>query len=101
MNMLNSLVIEGVMTAGLTSNGRFTIEHARLEGGEKEENTFLCKLTPALLGNEGVRWAFKNGLTFRLVGYLSKDTDGEPMIMVEAFEKIGYRSGKYNFALES
>ena len=101
MNMLNSLVIEGVMTAGLTSNGRFTIEHARLEGGKKEENVFLCKLTPALLENEGVRGVFKNGSTFRLTGYLSKDTDGEPMIMVEAFGRIGFRSGKYNFAIEN
>lgn len=101
MIMVNSLVIEGVMTAGLISDGRFTIENTRLEGGKKEENTFLCKLTPALLENESVRGAFQNGTTFRLVGYLSKDTAGFPMVMVESFARIGYRSGKYNFAIEN
>lgn len=100
MNMINSLIIDGVMTSGLTSNGRFTIENVRLEGGEKEENTFLCKLTPALLESEDARKVFKYGTTFRLVGYLSKDTDGETMVMVEAFERVGVRSGKYNFVTE-
>jgi hypothetical protein len=101
MNMTNSVIIEGVMTAGLTSNGYFTIENVRLEGGGKEENTFLCKLTPALLESEDARKAFKNGTTFRLVGYLSKDTDVKPMVMTEAFERVGVRSGKYNFAIEN
>lgn len=100
MNMTNSIIIEGVMTAGLTTNGRFTIENACLESGGEERNVFLCKLTPALVGGEDVRKAFKNGTTFRLVGYLSKDTDGEPMIMVETFERLGVRSGKYNFVTE-
>lgn len=100
MNMLNSLLIEGVMTAGLTTNGRFTIENARFEGGKEVGNVFLCKLMPALLEVESVRGMFKQGNRFRLVGYLSKDTDGEPMIIVEHVEKVGVRSGKYNFAIE-
>ena len=98
--MHNSVLIEGVMTAGLTTNGRFTIEHARLEGGKIEESVFLCKLIPALFGVESVRGMFKHGSTFRLVGYLSKDTDGETMVMVEHVERVGFRSGKYNFAIE-
>lgn len=101
MNMHNSLLIEGVMTAGLTTNGRFTIENARLEGGKQVENVFLCKLLPALLEVEGVRGMFKDGVRLRLVGYLSKDTCGEPMVIVEHVEKVGFRSGKYNFAIEN
>lgn len=100
MNMMNSVILEGVMTAGLTSDGRFTIETVRLVGGGKEENTFLCKLTPELLGRKDVRKVFKNGTNFRLVGYLSKDTDGEPMVVTEGFERISVRLGKYNFAIE-
>ena len=100
MNMLNSLLIEGVMTAGLTTSGRFIIENARFEGGEEIKNVFLCKLAPALLEVESVRNMFKNGNRFRLVGYLSKDTDGEPMVMVEHVERLGFRSGKYYFAIE-
>ena len=100
MNMLNSLLIEGVMTAGLTLDGRFTIETSRYEGREETKNVFLCKLMSALLEVESVRGMFKNGNRFRLVGYLSKYTDGQAMIMVEHVERIGVRSGKYNFAIE-
>ncbi len=100
MNMLNSLLIEGVMTAGLSSSGRFTIENERSEGGKQVKNVFLCKLMPALFEVEGVRSRVNNGNRLRLVGYLSKDTDGESMIMVEHVERVGVRSGKYNFAIE-
>lgn len=99
--MTNSILIEGVMTAGLTLNGRFTIENVLSEGGEEKRNVFLCKLAPALSGDESTRGMFKNGSTFRLVGYLSKDTDGDPMVMVDYFERLSIRSGKYNFALEN
>lgn len=97
MSMLNSLIIRGVMTAGLTANGRFTIENACFRGGIEKKNVILCKLMPSLLANESVVKVFKNGNVFRLVGYLDKDTDGEPMVVVEHVEMVGYRSHGYTF----
>lgn len=95
--MTNSVYIEGVMTAGLTTDGRFTIENVHSEGGEEKTNVFLCKLTQTLLENENVRRTFINGTTFRFVGCLSKDFDGELMVIVEYFERLGVRVGKYTF----
>lgn len=97
MNMLNSLILQGVMTAGLTPQGRFTVENTIVEGGGEKKTVILCKLIPTLSESESVRKVFKNGSMFRLVGYLDKDTDGELMVMVEHFERLGFRSGKYTF----
>lgn len=99
MNMLNSVLIEGVMTAGLTLDGRFTIETTRSEGGEVTKIVILCKLSPAFNSNEDVRKVFTTGSIFRCVGRLEK-INGDLGVYVEHFEKRGARFGKYTFRNE-
>lgn len=97
--MLNSVLVEGVMTAGLTLDGRFILETSRYEGGEETSIVILCKLAPAFLSNEsseGVRKMFKNGTIFQCVGRIEK-INGEIGVYVEHFEKKGARFGKYTF----
>lgn len=99
MNMLNSVLIEGVMTAGLTLDGRFTIETTRLEGGEAQKLVILCKLSPAILSKgsiEDIRKIFKSGTIFRCVGRI-EGISGDIGVLVEHFEKCGARFGKYTF----
>ena len=99
MNMLNSLLIEGVMTAGLTTDGRFTIETSRCEGGEETSFVILCKLSPAFLSSESsesIRKIFKSGTIFRCVGRIEV-ISGDIGVLVEHFEKCGARFGKYTF----
>lgn len=99
MNMLNSVLIEGVMTAGLTLDGRFTIETSRLEGGEVQKLVILCKLSPALFTNESsesIRKIFKSGTIFQCIGSIEK-INGDIGVLVEHFEKRGARFGKYTF----
>ena len=99
MNMLNSVLVEGVMTAGLTLDGRFTIENTRYEGGEKTSIVILCKLSPAFLSkesNEDIRKMFKSGNIFQCVGRIER-INGEFGVYVEHFEKRGARFGKYTF----
>lgn len=96
MNMLNSVLVEGVMTAGLTIDGRFTIETTRFEGGEEISFVILCKLSSALNSNEDVRKLFKSGTIFQCVGRIEK-INGEIGVYVEHFEKRGARFGKYTF----
>lgn len=99
MNMLNSVLVEGVMTAGLTLDGRFTIETTRYEGGEEQKLVILCKLSPALFTNEtreDVVKVFKHGNIFQCVGRIEK-INGEFGVCVEHFERRGYRFGKYTF----
>lgn len=99
MNMLNSVLIEGVMTAGLTLDGRFTIETTRYEGGEVQKLVILCKLSPALFTDktsENLRKIFKGGTIFRCVGRI-EGINGDIGILVEHFEKCGVRFGKYTF----
>ncbi len=99
MNMLNSVLVEGVMTAGLTLDGRFTIETSRSEGGEETKLVILCKLSPAFNSNEGVRKLFTTGSILRCVGRIEK-INGEIGVYVEHFEKRGARFGKYTFKNE-
>lgn len=97
--MLNSVLIEGVMTAGLTLDGRFTIETSRLEGGEETGFVILCKLSPALFTNESsesIRKIFKDGTIFQCIGRI-ENINGDIGVLVEHFEKRGARLGKYTF----
>ena len=99
MNMLNSVLVEGVMTAGLTLDGRFTIETTRYEGGEEQKLIILCKLSSALFTKESIediRRTFKSGTIFQCVGRIEK-INGEFGVYVEHFERRGYRFGKYTF----
>lgn len=99
MNMLNSVLVEGVMTAGLTLDGRFVIETSRFEGGEKTSINILCKLSPAFLSKESsedIRKMFKSGNIFQCVGRIER-INGEFGVYVEHFEKRGARFGKYTF----
>lgn len=96
MNMLNSVLVEGVMTAGLTLDGRFTIETTRYEGGEETSIVILCKLSPAFMSNEDIRNVFKCGTIFQCVGRIEK-INGDIGVYVEHFEKCGARFGKYTF----
>lgn len=94
--MLNSVILEGVMTAGLTIDGRFIIETSRLEGGEKTKVNAICRLSPTLNSNENAREVFRSGTIFQCWGHLDK-INGELGVCVEHFEKRGVRIGKYIF----
>lgn len=94
--MLNSVLVEGVMTAGLTLDGRFTIETSRLEGGEVQKLVILCKLSSALNSNEDVRKMLTNGTILQCIGRI-EGISGDIGVYVEHFEKRGARFGKYTF----
>ena len=97
--MLNSVLVEGVMTAGLTLDGRFTLEITRCEGGEETKLVILCKLSPAIFSKESsedIRKIFHSGTIFRCVGRI-EGISGDIGVLVEHFEKRGARFGKYTF----
>ena len=95
MNMINSVIVEGVMTAGFTTDGRFTIENTRLEGGETKKTVFLCKLSNEIY--ESTRESIHIGYIIRIVGHLGKLDSGDNCLFVEMVEKIGARMNGYVF----
>jgi hypothetical protein len=95
MKMLNSVIIEGVMTAGFTTDGRFTVENIRLEGGETKKTILLCKLSDEIIAS--TQESVHSGLLLRLVGYLGKLDSGDNCLFVENIEKIGARMNGYVF----
>ena len=95
MNMINSIILEGVMTAGFTIDGRFTVENTRLEGGETKKLIFLCKLSDKI--DTSAREHVHIGLLLRLVGYMGKLDTGDTCLFVENVEKIGARMNGYVF----
>lgn len=95
MNMINSVILEGVMTAGFTTDGRFTVENSRLEGGETKKTVLLCKLPDEIIAS--TRESVHSGILLRLVGYLGKLDNGDNCLFVEIVEKIGARMNGYVF----
>lgn len=95
MNMINSVIVEGVMTAGFTTDGRFTVENIRLEGGETKKTILLCKLSDEIIAS--TQESVHIGLLLRLVGYLGKLDNGDKCLFVENVEKIGARMNGYVF----
>ena len=95
MNMLNSVILEGVMTAGFTIDGRFTVENTRLEGGETKNTVLLCKLSDEIKAS--AQESVHIGLLLRLVGHLGKLDNGDKCLFVENVEKVGARINGYVF----
>lgn len=94
--MKNSVLIEGVKTAGPTLDGRFAIKTSRYEGIEVKKLVILCKLSSALNSNEDVRKMLTNGTILQCIGRI-ESFSGDIGVYVEHFERIGARFGKYTF----
>lgn len=95
MNMINSVIVEGVMTAGFTIDGRFTIENTRLEGGETKKAILLCKLSDEI--NASTQESVHIGHLLRIVGHFGHLDSGDNCLFVEFVEKIGVRMNGYVF----
>ena len=95
MNMINSIILEGVMTAGFTIDGRFTVENTRLEGGETKKAVLLCKLSDEI--NASAQESVHHGTLLRLVGHIGKLDNGDYCLFVEFLEKKGVRMNGYVF----
>ena len=95
MNMINSVVVEGVMTAGFTLDGRFTVENTRLEGGETEKTVILCKLPDEIIAS--THESVCHGTLLRIVGHIGKLDSGDSCLFVEYLDKIGVRMNGYVF----
>ena len=95
MNMINSVIIEGVVTAGFTLDGRFTIENTRLEGGGTKKTVILCKLSDEII--ESTRESVHDGHLLRIIGHLRRTVNGDKCLFVEIVEIIGVRMNGYVF----
>ena len=95
MNMLNSVIVEGVVSTGIDDDGLFTISTSRYQKvGEEfnEEKTFVeCLVTGIIRNTVGDKLTEGRGL--RIVGYL-KQIEGNLGLFVEHVE---FKPKKYTF----
>lgn len=107
MNMLNSVIIEGVVTISPTSKGVFSIDTCQItKGGEEEMFSLICKLSDGL--NSVYKDRIKSRRRVRMVGRIaafSIDYGWNKSIglFVENIELFGtvIKSGKYIFTKEN
>lgn len=92
MSMINSVILEGVVSVGVTEHGCFRIYNVRNDGGKEEYTYVTCKLS------ETMKRLFESKITpgrkVRVVGYLS------PLGLfaehIELKDRV-VKSGKYTF----
>ena len=107
MNMLNSVIIEGVVSISPTSDGVFSIDTCQTtKGGEEEMFTLICKLSEGL--NSVCKDRIKSRRKVRIVGRIAAfpiadGWDKNICLFVENIEVFGtvIKSGKYTFTKEN
>lgn len=95
--MLNSVIVEGVVSISPTNRGYFTIDTSRVKGGEIDTN-IACKL-PGSVNRDDI----KCSNIVRIVGHLGRfdELNISLGVYIEQIEVTYIKDGKYKFRKEN